>query len=897
MSFKALPSAAFPFIKSFYDSFLLQNLAFSKAVSCARLYLRKYPSRDARYARTVDVKDWWMPVTYTDRDDIRVPDMSTSPILVPSPWTSREPVLVGREYDVLRFERLISKSRTVFLHGPAGVGKSAFIRHVVSAWQRTNFVDKPIVLDLDFPRLTVELLVYALSAALDNNQSVTSPDSPSRQACVQRLRRRRVALVIDSLDCPFSLAVEATLENADADRFGQERARVYSFLRDVVGKGMPGEPPYLILVGRGDEGWWTKRFGDLNGSCFQLAGLDLPAALHLAESILRDHGVPASAQWTRTDQDALVHIVNVLQRLPGTLQLVLPKATRINSSLEDFRDELLFGEVPLSIEDVPPAQRRTKQRLLLDMDGMFEYDLATKKFLLQMAWFWRVGPVEINAFLVESQDRGVIDLEQRVPAATCWVDYGAWTLDKYDMNWIHPLCTLFLREKLRRYCRDAPDGQAWALNIRKLFISAVDFRHQVQDLRFAALGGDLADFYESQRPSYFNLIVCLTMCNSTNSTIVDFKDWPQAIIEGYPQMCFDICSPPEQDLLAMHVENTLTSFLRRNGNNAVHPESLSFPLGLSTHLAFFYAMKGVLDNKFVTLALSVIEASQAQYGDISDTGIAKVFELKAVNLLRERKPNEAEVWWGKMLSAQSAEHSSLTTDGGVSRLDAIAIANVFRNADDDQSQIVERVLLRQDRPKPNPDIAWSEIKTLFTPVGELEQVDLNDAFLIKLEERQQRLIQWYKDRNVTGLDRTFRHDLTGYLKQFDTANNWLSELENVTGRGDWFEIAEFHYELFKNALKECRPGEALHHLDCYVQFLKQSTRLPPESIQKWEAFQKFHELIVEWEDRRRLHQKLLLSKTEVDTMIASVRTISDLDEDSAKKQVWSMLQTSIPDGW
>jgi hypothetical protein len=132
---------------TFYDAFICQSAAFSTAAQHTRASLMTDTRRTAWFGLEVEVQDWLIPVLYTSGQDevVTLPNVTAS---APDSINNNEMIfnetssnnsLIGRDYDTLRLEQTILQSTMVFVHGFAGVGKSAFVNYAFDIWQRTNF--------------------------------------------------------------------------------------------------------------------------------------------------------------------------------------------------------------------------------------------------------------------------------------------------------------------------------------------------------------------------------------------------------------------------------------------------------------------------------------------------------------------------------------------------------------------------------------------------------------------------------------------------------------------------------------------------------------------------------------------------------------------------------------
>jgi hypothetical protein len=113
MSYKTLSSAATRFMHTFYHSLISNGNPFSFAVRDARQDLGIHSTRRARFGLTRSLQDWIVPVVYACGEDLKIQISSLEqtknerPTFIDiSDHVSPHLKLVGRDFDVLRFERL-----------------------------------------------------------------------------------------------------------------------------------------------------------------------------------------------------------------------------------------------------------------------------------------------------------------------------------------------------------------------------------------------------------------------------------------------------------------------------------------------------------------------------------------------------------------------------------------------------------------------------------------------------------------------------------------------------------------------------------------------------------------------------------------------------------------------
>lgn len=79
------------------------------------------------------------------------------------------PPLIGRDFNVLRFERSLMQNR-LHLYGPRASGKSSFVRYASRLWQETSRVEAILYLDMAKDRVeSLTDLIRVLIKMLSEN--------------------------------------------------------------------------------------------------------------------------------------------------------------------------------------------------------------------------------------------------------------------------------------------------------------------------------------------------------------------------------------------------------------------------------------------------------------------------------------------------------------------------------------------------------------------------------------------------------------------------------------------------------------------------------------------------------------------------------------------------------
>ncbi|OBT42170.1 hypothetical protein VE00_06839 [Pseudogymnoascus sp. WSF 3629] len=326
MSFKISSSAVKLFLSTFYHGLLVDGSSFAESAAIARRTLRLKSKRPARFGLHRDLSDSFVPVVYgsagesifisTDHGEQRHVAKSPSPSIAEHDNDILPPVsrVLGRDFDILRLEKVLLQSGLVCVHGLAGVGKSAFLRYAASTWKKTAFVDA--VITVDFAERAIMSEQDFLNAVLGQLL---------QHMIAELLNTLKVAIILDNLDAPFSpfgsFLVPGKLDEIDA----------FEIWESIKSMFLPVEVPetdngwYLICSTRRQNKEWLS---SLTGSqpCalyFELRGLELSDAIELSQSIISAGGENID-KWTYEDGDWLEAIIDLLQGIPLALLEILP---------------------------------------------------------------------------------------------------------------------------------------------------------------------------------------------------------------------------------------------------------------------------------------------------------------------------------------------------------------------------------------------------------------------------------------------------------------------------------------------------------------------------------------------------------------------------------------------
>ena len=158
MTFKVSSGAVELFLRTFYVDLFVAGSTFSQAAYSARAELKAHPLREARFGRQRELIDWFIPVIYSTGSDFSVVPgrrgLESAPPAAPvTTAPTADEVVIGRDFDLLLFERKLLQKKKIFLTAPPGFGKTVFLKRACQIWKATNFRDSVIYVDLSLETL------------------------------------------------------------------------------------------------------------------------------------------------------------------------------------------------------------------------------------------------------------------------------------------------------------------------------------------------------------------------------------------------------------------------------------------------------------------------------------------------------------------------------------------------------------------------------------------------------------------------------------------------------------------------------------------------------------------------------------------------------------------------
>ncbi|MCJ1284921.1 hypothetical protein MMC26_004258 [Xylographa opegraphella] len=852
MAYKTMSSAAPLFLRAFYQALFLEHAPFSRAVSQARVSLRDHPKRAARCGIEVDLRDWSVPVAYVANGvNIRIMSALNTPFeaieAIPQVMSaSSERGVVGRDYEKLRFERQLLETKSVYLHGPAGSGKTQMLIELYREWEETGFMDHCFYVDCTaLPNFNIFMALVIIDTELDesettcNSKAKITPEKIADLSAIRelldRIRNKRVVLILDAMDEHHPIKVNYfpfyNVESFDDKKAACNRSTADSFF--VACRTLP--TLFTIVVGRQDQTWLQTQFPNFRASTFELAGLDLPSAIDYSEMILEKRLIPRSRNGT--EADALVHIINLLQRLPLALEMFLSSPFK-EASLYDIYQDLINGRgLAATLSKRPRYYINGTARFLRSLPKIYD-DKHQKIFYLCLASFWRLGPYDGFTFYSEPGSKdpytgvGTSFALRKLDAA------GVIKVSGKCVSWIHPLWTLYIRFKLHdsSYVGGPFECIAWhELSIRARFMYDVSdgllqvLKPVVEHVHRS--GSDFTTVKAVIRESFPNFLTCLQFCTSRYPTI-PLNSWPINLFLVYPNHARFGLSISEQILLAEGLEKLLERFIELNGGMAVSQENglHLFAIVLCVLLCSTFHRNVDFNQKkaqrFTNLGIQFHEASVLMYGQPSPEilpPLAGLYTWKVVDLLRSGNTKEAGEWREKALGLKrkfteaSCANKALLVQG--------------RENTSEYARLMESM-----------DLPWSLMKISmegdkgWQSFHQMSFQDENELFvyLYNLDDRREMSV--HVDETSPCND-TLEVRIRKWFYDTRSKQSAINHLEEAIDIGAWSQAMRLHLSLGNESTNQGDHMQALMHAERALSIGKQNLPLSASEVRSFGLMQ------------------------------------------------------------
>ncbi|KAJ4285993.1 hypothetical protein N0V88_008180 [Collariella sp. IMI 366227] len=346
MAYRVVEEAVEIFMASFYHTLLIHGASVQTATQVARAALVRNQSRRARYMHTIQLADYIVPVLYTTdlEEDIarrRTPTF-LGPLLeaakkpLPNGWNSGQPEtsiaqgLLGRDYNILSLETLLSVTKLVFLHGQGGVGKTELLRYACEWWTASGWIDSAVYADFSERRQRY----FSINDVLDfiGRQLGLESGHQSEEEVSNRLSSGRSLVIFDSAEV-FDTSVY--LDQITCSK--QLPPQLMAFIDKLTSNGT------MVVVASRLGTTSIAHIPSDRHRC-HLSGLSvLDSVTLLQELTFGNKGTIPLTFYRRENIDHLRRAVILLEGNPTAIQLITPELQLLKYNAEALLERLLYG--------------------------------------------------------------------------------------------------------------------------------------------------------------------------------------------------------------------------------------------------------------------------------------------------------------------------------------------------------------------------------------------------------------------------------------------------------------------------------------------------------------------------------------------------------------------------
>ncbi|KAF2842361.1 hypothetical protein M501DRAFT_988587 [Patellaria atrata CBS 101060] len=907
MSFKISSSAANLFLSKFYNEFLITGTSFSRAAAEARSFLRTFSIRQARFGLELPLKDWFVPVIYGSDHDVVIRQEKTPGedsvdrgidkpfVSTAKPDLSTDSTPVGREFDILRIEKLLCQNHTLYLHGPPGSGKSALIRYLASVWKETSFVDGYVYVDFknikitqanDFieniaSQLVARFLASNMNLWTVNTLSVQSYDHESLKDIIKSIvKEYRVAMIFDNIQVSHSNIVPMSLDDVLLTEINNFLSPFLDSPGSNLSANITTTKPFVLFIGRrSDVQWISNIIGyDFLNQHYKISGLELPDAIELAQSTLRDAGENLD-EWQHEDFNTLELVLELLQRIPDAILQVLPMARRLRIPWREFHHRVHTQLIS-----------STEARRVVDENNDFHKEFRNYEeilphvifpYFLLLGFFWREGPIAaslVDAVISIAENIGTDSatedqvreaIETVIRAAMLFArDRGLLEYDNSGrINWIHPLFTLYSKgPRLAQSDEECPEDHKRDQSIAEKEVVEDDSPTNFQSMSIASIlpiiktieeraylqfmvnvytGSDYSQLRIDYSAAFPNLLTCIKHCIVADD-IISLNDWPMTLFTLFAPHIRLVGTTTDCILFADAYEQLLSAFFRLNKGYAVPEKYQTFAFNVINYLTVTHRAEVKLISedslRFSNIGMSMIEQTEAKYGRIVDQfQKSLVYRYRTFIFLDKGMHSEARACWHNMTTIDDVLFGS-----GKERLippmenrevlkESMQMINILAKTEEEKAAMKSRL-----DAKPGYAVGAAFYKSRkklghiidLLCAGESLEVDgPNGSTYIKwLNDQSQELQKIHGVTEAVGM-RGLEMDERWWPENFDMVkqhttledpSHRLSAIEEARDTGNWADAAEQHQGLLLRALQEVDFEEVLVHIRSLIAIYRRS---------------------------------------------------------------------------
>ncbi|KAK1755543.1 hypothetical protein QBC47DRAFT_322355 [Echria macrotheca] len=408
MAYKVVEEAVEVFMSAFYQALVANRASVLDATRIARSALLHNQSRRARYMHTVNLADYIVPVLYTSAAEA---DLSTAEsasessgitalfekvvgslkkVSLTQGSLSRTNVdlaqsLLGRDYNVLSLEVLLSVSRIVYLHGQGGVGKTELLRYVCEWWQSSGWIKGAAYIQF------ADEYVYDLSDVLERvvEDLGFDLDEPTAEEVADKLRGGKYLLVFDSADVYDTPVI--TDRSSCSDSFRDE-------LKEFIDSATAGDSMVIVSSRLETSSIFsvpTERHK------YRLGGLSVLDSVTLLQDLaFGPHGQVPEIFYRRENIDSLRRAAILLEGNPAAIKIIIPELRNVGYSGEKLYYNMMYGVCKTENENqkVEDMERFLRTVVVAQVVHSFNDFDKTMISVMQFAPFWNIMPKDLNFY-------------------------------------------------------------------------------------------------------------------------------------------------------------------------------------------------------------------------------------------------------------------------------------------------------------------------------------------------------------------------------------------------------------------------------------------------------------------------------------------------------------------
>jgi phage terminase large subunit-like protein len=413
MAYRVVEEAVEIFMAAFYQSLLARGASVHDATHVARAALLRNQSRRARYMHNVQLADYIVPVHYASSSHLDPPGINdvvgtgeagvssyvqrifaSLKQITPSGPAAGGPLrkdmppgFLGRDYNILSLEMLLSVSRLVLVHGQGGVGKTELLRSAFQWWKTSGWITAAVYVNLDHGKGLYSM--KDIVAKIAEQLGLAPEKEDIEDVVIKNLRRRKCLLVFDSAETlDSSIQLDKVIWSPDlAER-----------LRRFIDAAISDSESKVIVSSRLE----TTAVANIPSErhVYPLLGLSVLDSTTLLQNPSVGPGEELPEGFSRRENiDGLRRVAILLEGNPLALELVAPELKRVKYNGETLFHNLLYGVCKTHVDGNELNRGRFIRSLHIALkDPSFLDSHATLIEACQFAPFWTLMPKDLAPY-------------------------------------------------------------------------------------------------------------------------------------------------------------------------------------------------------------------------------------------------------------------------------------------------------------------------------------------------------------------------------------------------------------------------------------------------------------------------------------------------------------------